>query len=535
MHKIVSLILALALASSAYCQDNTSKKLAELFIFYQNQNLFNGSVLIAKKEQIILNNGFGLQNVTQNIKNNPKSIFSIYSITKTFTSSVILKLVEEGKLTLTDKLSNFYPNYPCGDSITIENLLTHTSGIYDYTRGNTMPDQTEKSFVEFHKTKPLDFPAGTDWNYTNSGYYFLGYIIQKVTGTTYEKAVEKYIFKPLKMTQSGFAFKFLKDKSKAIGYEVFTEKTKKEAIIYDPPGPFAAGGIYSTIEDLYKYYNGLKAYKILKKATLEKAYTALKNNYGYGWVVVPMFDKKTVGHSGAGAGFRSNFVQIPEDDICIILLSNTENDLNNITGDVLKILYNKPFRIPVSIAVPKEILKQYVGTYAVNDNFILYVTFENNKLITQPSKQPKSILYPEKDNLFYVTELNSYIRFQKNESNQIDTLVFNKEGQDIKAHKINPSWGVIGSATENGWDGTDIEMVETERKGIWKVQNIQLNDGEIKFRFNNDWTINLGLAESKSNALRPEGENIKILNGLYDILLDVTNDENPTYRISKQK
>jgi CubicO group peptidase (beta-lactamase class C family) len=535
MNKIILFIIACTLTQPIFCQKNNAQQLNELFTFYEKQNLFNGSVLIAQKGQILLNRGYGQQNAQLNKQNEPKSIFQIYSITKTFTASVILKLVEDKKLSLTDKLSKFYPNYPSGDSISIEHLLTHTSGIYDYTRGNTMPDQTEQSFIAFHKTKPLDFPAGSDWNYTNSGYYFLGYIIQKITGMTYEKAVAKYIFKPLKMSQSGFAFKYLIDKNKAIGYEMFTENVKKESIIYEPPGPYAAGGIYSTVEDLYKYYNGLKTHKILTKTTLDKAYTPFKNNYGYGWVVVPMFDRKTVGHSGAGAGFRTNFVQIPEDDICIILLSNTENDLNNITGDVLKILYNKPFKIPITIPVSKDILRQYVGTYAVNDNFILYVTIQNNKLITQPSKQPKSILYPEKENLFYVIELNSYIHFEKNALNQIDTLIFNKEGQDIKAIKINPSWGVIGSATENGWEGADIKMVETEMKGIWIIKNIQLKDGEVKFRLNSDWAINLGLTENKSDKLRQEGENIKIENGLYDIVLDLTDGDNPKYKISKLK
>jgi CubicO group peptidase (beta-lactamase class C family) len=537
MKKLIAFLLLIIVSKTQgqIADLNTPKKLNELFSFYQKQNLFNGSVLIAKKGQILLNNGFGLQNASLNKKNDPKGIFQIYSITKTFTACVILKLVEEGKLSLNDKLSKFYPNYPSGDSISIENLLTHTSGIYDYTRGNNMPDQTEKSFVEFQKTKPLDFPAGSDWNYTNSGYYFLGYIIQKATGMTYEKAVGKYIFKPLKMTQSGFAFKYLAHKNKAIGYEVFTENTKKEAVVYDPPGPFAAGGIYSTVEDLYKYYNGLKAYKILTKASLEKAYTPFKNNYGYGWVILPMFDKKTVGHSGAGAGFRTNFIQIPEDDICIILLSNTEKELNNIIGNAFKILYNKPYKIPVEINLSKDIVKQYTGAYQVNSDLVIYVNFENNKLVAHPSKQPPSILYPEKQNLFYADEINGYIRFEKNKSNQIDTLIFNREGQDIKAIKINPSWGVIGSATENGWDGADIKMLETETKGLWKAQNISLKEGEIKFRLNNDWTINLGLTENKSNHLRQEGENIKIENGIYDIVLDLTDDENPKYKISKLK
>jgi len=373
MKNILLLFVSLSFAGASFCQGEYSKKLDQLFKFYEKQYLFNGSVLVAEKGKILINRGVGLQNVTQNKKNASNIIFQIYSITKTFTSTVILRLVEENKLSLTDKLSKFYPDYPKGDSITIENLLTHTSGIYDYTRGNNMPDQTERSFVEFEKTKPLDFPVGTGWSYSNSGYYFLGYIIQKVTGISYEQAVAKYIFDPLQMKQSGFAFKNLKNKNKAIGYEIFNEKLRKPSVVYDPPGPFAAGGIYSSVEDLYKYYKGLEEYKILSKNFLNKAYTPFKNNYGYGWVVVSMFDKKTVGHSGAGAGFRSNFVQIPEDSTCIILLSNCEKDLNNITGGVLKILYNKPYKIPFDVSIKKEVLEKYKGTYEVNDNFIISI------------------------------------------------------------------------------------------------------------------------------------------------------------------
>lgn len=531
MTKIMLLLVSLTLMSISYSQEPYQKKLDELFKFYQKQNLFNGSVLIAKKGQVLLDKGYGLQNITLNKKNDPKGIFQIYSITKTFTSTVILKLVEENRLSLSDKLSKFYPGYPNGDSISIENLLTHTSGIYDFTRGNNMPDQTEKSFVEFEKTKPLDFPVGTDWSYSNSGYYFLGYIIQKVTGIGYEQAVSKYIFNPLQMKQSGFAFKNLKNKNKTIGYEIFTENTHKTSVVYAPPGPFAAGGIYSTVEDLYKYYKGLAAYKILRKETLEKAYSPFKNNYGYGWIIVSMFDKKTVGHSGAGAGFRSNFVQIPEEDICIILLSNCEKDLNNITGGVLKILFDKPYKIPVDISVKKEILEKYKGTYQVNDNFIIYVTIENNRLTAQPKGQPKSIMYAEKDNLFYVEELNGYIHFEENKQNQIDTLIFNKEGQDTKAKKINPSWGIIGSATVNGWDGLNIELTATNKNGIWTINNVQLKEGEIKFRLNNDWTINLG--DNKNGNLKFDGDNIKIENGNYDITLDLSDEENPKYKISK--
>lgn len=529
--KTITLLFSLIVVSCAFSQDIYSEKLTELFNFYQKQTLFNGSLLVSKGGDILLNNGYGYQDASKEIPNTSKSVFQTYSITKAFTSTVILRLVEENRLSLSDKLSKFYPDFPNGDDISIENLLTHTSGIYDYTKGNDMPYQTEESFIEFERTKPLDFPVGSEWSYSNSGYYFLGFIIQKVTGMPYEQAVAKYILNPLQMRQSGFAFKNLVNVNKTVGYKILTERRQLESIVYDPPGPFAAGGLYSTVEDIYKFYKGIKEYILLKEGTLKKAYSPFKNNYGYGWVIDTMFDRKTVGHSGAGAGFRSNFLQIPEDDTCIILLSNSEEDLNNITTGILRILYEQPYKIPSEIAVQAETLQKYKGTYRVSNDFIIYVSFENNKLRAQPKGQPKSVLYPENENLFYVQEINGHIHFEKNRQNQIDTLIIEYQGQTIKAKKINPTWGIVGSASINGWDGEDIELTEMNENGVWTISGLKLNDGEFKFRFNNDWTINLG--ENEGKALIPDGNTIKVTRGIYSIILDLTDTENPKYEISK--
>ncbi|PIB30599.1 serine hydrolase [Maribacter sp. 4G9] len=529
--RAITLVFSLVMASCALSQDSDSEKLVELFNFYEKQGLFNGSVLVSKNGDILLNKGCGYQDANKEIHNTSKSIFQTYSITKAFTSTVILRLVEENRLSLSDKLSKFYPDFPNGDDISIENLLTHTSGIYDYTKGNDMPDQTEESFVEFERTKPLDFPVGTAWSYSNSGYYFLGYIIQRVTGMPYEQAVAKYILDPLDMRQSGFAFKGLTNENKAVGYKVLTDRKQIESIIYDPPAPFAAGGLYSTVEDLYKFYQGMKQNKVLKEGTLSKAYTPFKNNYGYGWVIDTMFDKKSVGHSGAGAGFRSNFLQLPEDDICIVLLSNCEEDLKNITNGILNVLYNQPYKIPMESGVKSKTLQKYKGTYRVNDDFIIYVSLDNNKLVAQPNGQPKSILYPENENSFYVQEINGYIHFEENGQNQIDTLLIDNQGRTIKAKKINPNWGIVGSASVNGWEGKDIELTKISENGIWAISNLKLNDGEFKFRFNNDWTLNLGEYDNKILIL--DGDNIKVKKGVYNIILDLTDHENPKYKISK--
>lgn len=513
------------LGQTAYAQ-----KLDSLLRFYQKENLFNGSVLISKNNKILINKGFGYRDAEAGQPNAPNTIFQIYSITKTFTATVILKLVQEKKISLDDKLSKFYPDFPNGESITIENLLTHTSGVYDYTRGNTMNDQTEKTFIEFVKSRPLDFMPGTEWRYSNSGYYLLGYIIEKVTSMAYENAVAMYILEPLQMDNSGFAFKYLKSPNKAKGYEILEGEETKASIIYEPPGPFAAGGIYSTVEDLYKYYKGLKNYSILSKSTLDKAYTANPYNYGYGWVVMPQFGKNTVGHSGSGAGFKSQFIQIPEDDVCIVLLSNCEKDLNNIVGNILKVLNNQPYKIPKVIELKKDEMKAYEGAYLVDNHFVLYVYRDKQKLVIQPSNQQKSILYPEKQSSFYVEELNTNICFAGKRSSY-DTLTYMHDGKLIKGIRIDPSWGITGSATPNGWDGPDVKLIKKGHKNIWQIEKIQLKEGEFKFRFNDDWTINLGKAE-KGNLIQ-DGENLRITGGVYSICLDLSKSGKAKFSLDK--
>ncbi len=268
--------LSFVLASPAFSQQSVSSQLDELMTAYQKLDKFNGSILVAKQGKVLLEKGYGYRDMKSNIKNDQHSIYPIYSITKTFTSTVILMLVEQGKLSLQDKLSKFYPEYPKGDSITIEHLLTHTSGVYDYTQGNDMKDQSEQTMIRFLESKPLDFSPGSDWRYSNSGYWLLGFIIQKTTGMTYEQAVEKMIFQPLKMTHSGFAYKFLQSPQKTTPYEWLGSDSSATAIIYDPPGPYAAGAIYSTVGDLLLYHKAHQRYILVSEKMMKKAYTAFQ-------------------------------------------------------------------------------------------------------------------------------------------------------------------------------------------------------------------------------------------------------------------
>ncbi|RYY10352.1 MAG: class A beta-lactamase-related serine hydrolase, partial [Chitinophagaceae bacterium] len=387
MKRIGMILLTLWSTGHCFAQKITSdksKEISELINAYEKLERFNGAILVAKGDRIIYQAGAGFSNVEHQERNKANGLFRIYSITKTFTSTVIFKLIEQKKLTLDDRLDKFFPGFPKGDSITIENLLTHTSGIYDYTHGNDMPDESEASFIKFLFAKPLEFPPGKGWSYSNSGYWLLGFIIQKITGKTYEETVKEYVFQPLHMNESGFDFKPLTHPDKTTGYEVFSPSLKKSSVDIDPPGPFAAGAIYSSVQDLYKYFKGVLAHELISQQSLDKAWTASSNeHYGYGWQLDNYNGKRVMYHGGGGPGFRSNFSMIPEDSSCVILLSNNENsDLNALTRVLYNVLYDQPYKIPYEQPVEAQQLHRYEGYYQM-EQFVIRIGVEDGRIFAQ--------------------------------------------------------------------------------------------------------------------------------------------------------
>ncbi len=444
MKKSYLLILIAFVFTSCFSQDIPTQ-LDELLQVYSKQYKFNGSALVVHNGKILLDKGYGLRNAGDKIPNDPNSIFQIGSITKQFTSTVILKLQEEKKLSVTDKLSKYFPDYPKGDSITIEQLLTHTSGIYSYTSDPVFmenevskPADRQKMMALF-KDKPLQFSPGTQWEYSNSAYMLLGYIIEDVAKMPYEKAVRRYIFQPAGMSHSGFDFTHLNSKNKATGYFRLTDEKNITAPIVDSSVSYAAGAIYSTTGDLYKWYQSLQANKIIKAASKEKAFTPVKNNYGFGWSIDSLFSKRRVGHGGGIHGFNTNMASIPGDNTCVILLNNASSPhLNAITESIFAILYNKSYELPkekASIAIPEDILKQYVGVYDLSPELIITIRVENGKLFGKPEGQEELQLRPEKEDTFFVNEVEAEVRFSRNENKEITALTLLQRGKEMTGKK----------------------------------------------------------------------------------------------------
>ena len=410
-----------------------------------NAEGFNGAVLVAKDGSILLEKGYGLRNAEANVNHDANSVFQIGSVTKQFTAAIILKLQQEGKLSVKDKLSKYFPEYKFADKITIENLLNHVSGIYNYTndgafmQNRVTEDLSQDGFWNLIKDKPLDFEPGSKFSYSNSGYHILGYIIEKVTGKPYSAEVRELLFKPAAMTHSGFDFTHYNSPDKSVGYLALSKVAHVPAPIVDSTVAFSAGAIYSTVHDLYNWNTSFNSGKILPIAVVEKAYQPLKEKYGYGFFIDSIYGKRQVSHGGGIHGFVSQLTYIPEDKTSVVLLSNKPFSLGSAAHDIMSILYNQPYKIPEEakeIKVDSSILKTYVGEYELAPTFKITIELVNGSLKAQATNQPKFDLFAKSENIFFWKVVDAQVEFVKNEKGEVESLILHQNGQNIPGKKV---------------------------------------------------------------------------------------------------
>lgn len=369
-------IAFVATLTVSFAQTKT-KQLDALLNKYTEYGQFNGSVLVADHGKIIYKKGFGMANMEWEIPNTPDTKHRLGSITKQFTSMLIMQLVAEGKLDLQATISKYLPDYSKvnGDKITIHQLLTHTSGTPNYT---SFPDffkklsrdpYTPTEMMKLYADSTLTFTPGERFAYSNSGYITLGAIIEKVTGKPYEEVLQENIFDPLKMNSTGFDHHNKILKKRAAGYEM-NRSNLENAPYIDMSTPYAAGSLYSTVEDLFLWDQALYTEKLLPKKyrdmLFEKYVSAFGQHYGYGWSIGTMpigntEDKKEIiGHGGGINGFNTLITRMPQDKSSIILLNNTGSaPLDKITIAISGILYGKSYDFPkksIADAVYNEII-----------------------------------------------------------------------------------------------------------------------------------------------------------------------------------
>jgi CubicO group peptidase (beta-lactamase class C family) len=424
---------------------NLQQKMDSLVSAYYKSGKFNGSVLVAQKGNILFQKGYGYSNAATRQLNDAQSIYQIGSITKQFTSAIIMKLQEEKKLSVQDRLSKYFPGFANGDKITIEHLLTHTSGLYNYTNDSTIMNNdvtrhyTAQQMIEKFKTYPPDFPPGTQWNYSNSGYSMLGYIIEKVTGKPYERVVREYILNPLGMQHSGFDFTNLADVHKTKGYFILMGDSIKPAPIVDSTLAFSAGALYSTVGDLYKWERSITTSKLLKPASWNVIFTPFQHKYGYGWGIDSLYGKRITAHSGGIHGYASYIIRFPEEELVVIMIDNASHGPAKIARELAAIALNQPDTkpaVPKEITVDQKILRTYVGEYELQPGFTITISLDGKQLKGQATGQPAFDLFAEKENLFYLKVVDAKIEFVRNEKGAITDLILYQNGAAPKGRKI---------------------------------------------------------------------------------------------------
>ncbi len=405
--KFAILVITLFSAVVTYAQD-LDTKIQQYVKNAGYDNTTSGvSILVAKDGKVIYANGFGMADLENNVKTEPKHVFEVGSITKQFTSVAILMLEEQGKLNVNDNITKYIPDYPTqGKAITIHHLLNHTSGIKSYTNMQSFMDQSRvdlspKELIDVFKNEPMEFDPGTSYNYNNSGYILLGYIIEIVSGQTYAEFIQTEIFDKLGMKHSYYGSMIQLIPNRARGYSEI-ENGFRNADYLSLTLPYAAGSIMSTTGDLLLWQNAISSNKLIKQSTLDRATngSTLNNgeaiDYGYGWIKGSIRGSKTYEHSGGIFGYTSNGIFLPNEQVYVIGLSNCDcKNVGALTTQIAAEVIGKPYpKKEDAITLSDTELKKWVGAYEFEGGVVRHITFKDGTLFSQREGSTNLQIYP---------------------------------------------------------------------------------------------------------------------------------------------
>lgn len=443
-------LLAMNYAGGQNVTENNAvtQKLDSYMTALQNERNFHGSILVAKDGKILLQKGYGMSDIENNVKIDKDTRFAIGSVTKQFTAMAIMQLYEKGKLSLSDKLSKYIPDYKDGNRVTIHNLLTHSSGIYNFTNLPELykmkPEEaTLKNVIALFKNKPLNFTPGTKFEYSNSGYVLLTYIIEKVSGISYDKYLDKNIFKPLGMKDTGDCYQNNNFVLKTKGYSGFLETEPVDDTLLKVA--FGAGELYSTTGDLYKWDRALYTEKLLKKANLQKMfikYTNMSSQYYYGYGFMSTYTEygNEIMHTGGTLSFTSIIGRYIDKNVAIIaLVNNSQYDVYSLEDNLADITFGKDVALPSApkeAAVDKNIYNTYAGNYTIESmGTNVEITTDGSHIFAEVGGQEKFEIFPSSDKVFFCKKVEAEITFKFDVNNKLFGFTLHQNGIDIFASR----------------------------------------------------------------------------------------------------
>lgn len=426
--------------------DKNAARMDQIASDYYTRKQFMGAVLVAQGDHILFEKDYGYANLEWNTPFALDAKFRIGSMTKQFTAASILLLQERSRLKTSDLISRYLENTPSAWSkITIRNLLTHTSGIPNFTsvpdygtKIALLPTTPEKEYASF-RDKPLDFQPGEKFAYSNSNYILLGMIIEKVGFVPYGQFLRDNIFAPLHMNDSGIDSNTSILHHRVYGYTPAANNSFVNADYSDMTVPFAAGAIYSTTHDLLKWNLALYGGHLLKPASLAEMTTAYKGEYAYGLFVKEQRGRKSIEHGGGIEGFNTYLCYYPPDQLTVVVLGNVNGKApDEIAEKLASVEHDEPVVLPSErkeVQVAPSVLAQYVGTYSLTPAFSITITLDRDHLVEQATNQQPFPLFAESQTKFFLKVVDAEIEFFRNANGQIDHLVLRQNGREITGAK----------------------------------------------------------------------------------------------------
>jgi CubicO group peptidase (beta-lactamase class C family) len=402
---------------------------------------FSGAILIARDGQVLVRKGYGMADVENDVAVTPETKFRIGSLTKQFTAAAVLILQERGKLQTRDPVCNYLPGCPAAwQRLTIHHLLTHTSGLpnVDHTVEARSP-MSLGYVIQTFREAALEFNPGARHGYSNTNYLLLGYVIEKASGQTYESFIDENIFRPLKLTATGYDRHERILKGRASGYSLRGGGLVNASYV-DMSVPFAAGGLYSTVDDLYRWEQSFYGETLLTVGSAKAMFTPHKGGYGYGWYVGEQHGRKFVGHGGWLGGFSAAIARYPDDKLTVIVLSNLDSAPVNMMARHLAAIalgVEAPALAERKVAsIDPKLLDAYVGQYRLAPDLLITITKESGRLVGQATGYPKIELLPESEIEFFVKDFDARIMFFEDGKGRVTHSVLTFNGHEVQAPKI---------------------------------------------------------------------------------------------------
>lgn len=370
---IIGLFMATATANAQTNNSFDKQKLDTYLNMLFEKHKFMGTVAIDSAGEIVYSRSVGFSQLSeQPVKARETSVYQIGSITKTFTAAILMQLVEEGKLSLSTKLAEFYPGLPQADKITIEHLLRHQSGLYNFTHAEDYKkwmteERSKEQLLALFREDEVQFEPGSQFEYSNTNYVLLGFIIEDITGESYVAQLQKRITDPLNIDNTYYGDGIDPEKGEAASFRyVNSEWTALPET--DMSIPYSAGALASTTGDMITFIRALFNGKLVSEESLDKM-MSMQYNYGLGLGQVPFYDKIAYGHNGGIDGFVSSLIYFPKEDVTLAVVTNGLNyNFNDILIGILSIYFGKDFEIPAfevtTLTLNAKQKQHFIGNYS---------------------------------------------------------------------------------------------------------------------------------------------------------------------------